>query len=78
MDAKLAKQIEQQKQKLEEGKTQLANLQAKARDVELKRFQRLAQKVGFYDVEISDADFEKALKSLADAARSQQKETAPA
>jgi len=76
MDTKLAKQIEAQLKKVEDSKAQLATLQEKARAVEVKRFQRLAAKVGFFDIEISDSDFENALKKLVDAAGSPQNESA--
>lgn len=76
MDPKLAKQIEQQEKKLNDEKKKLASLQEKAREFETKRFQRLATKVGFFDVTISDKDLESALKRLVDAAGSPQSSSA--
>lgn len=70
MDPKLSKKINNQKEKLEKEKQILAKLEKDAREYEVKRFQRLADKVGFFDVEVSDGDFEKSLKALVDAAGS--------
>lgn len=72
MASTIAKQIAQQEQKIADAKKSLASLKAKARETEAKRFQRLADKVGFFEVEISDVDFENALKNLVDAAQQQQ------
>ena len=72
MASTIAKQIAQQEQKIADAKKSLASLKAKARETEAKRFQRIADKVGFFEVEISDADFENALKNLVDAAQQQQ------
>lgn len=72
MASTIAKQIAQQEQKIADAKKSLANLKAKARETEAKRFQRIADKVGFFEVEISDADLENALKNLVDAAQQQQ------
>jgi len=72
MDDKLAKQISAQKKKLKDEKQKLVDLQAKVEEVEIKRFQRLAKKVGLFDIEISDLQFENSLKQLVEAARSPQ------
>ena len=72
MDAKKSKKIAAQKAKLEKERLILEELEKDARESEVKRFQRLADKVGFFDVEISDAEFEKSLKSMVEAAGSPQ------
>ena len=74
MATTISKQIAQQEQKIADAKKALVSLKAKARDTEAKRFQRLADKVGFFDVEISDDDFENALKKLVDTTGSLQAE----
>lgn len=67
MATTIAKQIAQQEQKIADAKKSLATLKAKARDAEAKRFLRLADKVGFFEVDIADVDLENALKNLVSA-----------
>ncbi|MGJ8530121.1 hypothetical protein [Maritalea sp.] len=68
----LAEKIEKQEKLAAQARKKIADLKQKARDEQTKRFIRIAEKHGYFDVEISDESLIEAIKQLTKAARSPQ------
>lgn len=73
MSASLSQQIARQQEKIAQTKKRLAELKAKNKAAETRRFQKIATKVGWFDmdVELTDDIIETGLRDILDAARSQ-------
>lgn len=69
MAKSLAEQIEEQKRVAADARRKIAELKQKAREAQAKRFARIAEKVGFFEVEITDEQLETAIRDLVSSTR---------
>lgn len=65
----LQQQIQQQEATIAESRKKIADLRTKVMEKEAKRFQRIADRVGFLEADISDKALESALRKLVESAK---------
>ena len=73
MALSLSEKIEQQEKVAAEARKKIADLKQKAKMAEAKRFIRIAEKCGYFDVEVSDEELTNAINQLIKLAGSHQK-----
>ena len=73
MALSLSQKIEQQEKVAAEARKKISDLKMKAKVAEAKRFTRIAEKCGYFDIEVSDEDLTNAINQLIKSAGSHQK-----
>ena len=72
----IQEQIAQQEKSISDTKKKIAALRTKAKEKETKRFQKIGEKVGYFDLEITDQQLESALRTLVESVKTQGDKTA--
>ena len=72
----IQEQIAQQEKSIKDTKKKIAALRSKVKEKEAKRFQKIGEKVGYFDLEITDQQLESTLRALVESVKAQGEKTA--